>query len=85
MSLRNRDSNDRTSSLHRLTVRDSLDTSSRTSPLCRYPVILDLENHCSSDQQREMAKVLLKTFGGQVKLRFIDVNVFVREIRSIGH
>ena len=34
----------------------------KTSP---YPVILDLENHCSLEQQNEMARILHEVLGGK--------------------
>ena len=33
----------------------------KTSP---YPIILDIENHCSLEQQHEMARILQRVFGG---------------------
>ena len=31
----------------------------------RYPVILNIENHCSLEQQRQMARILKNIFGGR--------------------
>ncbi len=31
-----------------------------------YPVIIDLENHCSLAQQNEMARILHKVLGGKI-------------------
>jgi hypothetical protein len=33
------------------------------SLLFRYPVILDIENHCSKAQQKEMARILKEVLG----------------------
>ena len=35
----------------------------KTSP---YPVILNIENHCSIEQQHEMARILRKVLGGEI-------------------
>ena len=79
MSLRNDHSDDRTASVHRITVRDIRQIEVSDLLLRRYPVILDLENHCSAAQQREMAKALIKTFGGKEVSRvcLFDLGVFL--------
>jgi hypothetical protein len=35
----------------------------KTSP---YPVVLDIENHCSIEQQHEMARILQRILGGKI-------------------
>ncbi|CAF1351648.1 unnamed protein product [Rotaria sordida] len=43
----------------------------KTSP---YPVILDIENHCSIEQQHEMARVLREVFGDRLISEFLLAN-----------
>lgn len=38
-----------------------------------YPVVLDIENHCSLGQQQEMARILQRVFGG---LFFFTIEYF---------
>lgn len=49
---------------HRKTRHFSLSNRLRLSSI-RYPVILNIENHCSLEQQRQMARILKKIFGGR--------------------
>lgn len=51
----------------------------KTSP---YPVILDIENHCSLDQQYEMARILVDILGGyfQYRILFIENTLYLDQL-----
>lgn len=48
-----------------------------TSFVCflqRYPVILSIEEHCSVEQQRHMAKVFKEVFGDQLLMKPVEAS-----------
>ena len=42
--------------------------------LCRYPVILSIENHCTVPQQKKMAQYLMEVLQDKVDLSNINMN-----------
>ena len=42
--------------------------------LCRYPVILSIENHCTVPQQKKMAQYLMEVLQDKVDLSHINMN-----------
>lgn len=40
----------------------------------RYPVILSIEEHCSVEQQRHMAKVFKEVFGDQLLMKPVEAS-----------
>ncbi len=55
----------------------------KTSP---YPVILDIENHCSIEQQHEMARILQQILGGEFSsiIQFRSVSLSFRIDRLVA-
>jgi len=42
--------------------------------LCRYPVILSIENHCNVPQQKKMAQYLTEVLQDKVDLSTVNMN-----------